>query len=514
MLKQTIIFFAQGLIPTFTASKKNIQMKKIILTAFLTLLTCVFAIAQDYTTPNTGVTWTLDDIAAASPSTITISGSEYTLLGNLTISENDTVIIDSDLTLLIDAEKLITVFGAFTVDSSAVMITALDENAPYEGFRFEESSLISIKNTTIQYGGGLRVLTETFVIDDCTLTNNVSGATTSAVIQLSSGTPIITDNIIAFNDLAAIGSAANTQVSGIIAGNLIQSNNQLNSNRPQINLGTSIPGIPLEIFANEIIGNVANDQVGGIALANFTGGTINGSIYDNTIRNNRYGITILGGNVDVDIALNIIEDNNTQGDPLLGGSGINLNSSTPGNVINIYSNQIRRNLYGVTLQGMAEANLGDDAFIIGDNVFSENQNSGQVYALFNNTPNTIQAKNNCWIEGQQSTAQQVEDVIFHNVDDPSLGLVTFDPFECGVLGVADNTVENFSFYPNPVKNEINFNNIFSFEKVSIYGIQGNLITSETISEGHNSLSINLPSGLYFVNFSNDAQSVTKKMIVE
>ena len=78
----------------------------------------------------------------------------------------------------------------------------------------------------------------------------------------------------------------------------------------------------------------------------------------------------------------------------------------------------------------------------------------------------------------------------------------------------DNTVENFSFYPNPVKNEINFNNIFSFEKVEIYGIQGNLIVSKTISEGQNVLPINLSSGLYFVNFSNDVQTVTKKMIVE
>ncbi|MDX1782921.1 MAG: hypothetical protein R3361_02060, partial [Aequorivita vladivostokensis] len=67
-------------------------MKKIILSTFLLFLTFI-AFAQDYTTPNTGVTWTLDDIAAASPTTITISGSDYTLLGNLTIAENDAVII-------------------------------------------------------------------------------------------------------------------------------------------------------------------------------------------------------------------------------------------------------------------------------------------------------------------------------------------------------------------------------------------------------------------------------------
>src|SRR5690606_30714208 len=150
----------------------------------------------------------------------------------------------------------------------------------------------------------------------------------------------------------------------------------------------------------------------------------------------------------------------------------------------------------------------------GENIFSENGNGGEIYALYNNTPNTIFAKNNCWIEGQQSTEQQVEDVIFHSVDDPALGEVTFDPFLCGVLGVTENTVENFSFYPNPVKNEINFNNVFSFEKVEIFGIQGNLIASESISEGQQTIAINLSSGMYFVNFSNDIQNVTKKMIVE
>ncbi len=489
-------------------------MKKIILITFLTLFTCAFVFAQDYTTPNTGVTWTLDDIAAASPTTITVAGSDYTLLGNLTIAENDTVIIDSDLTLSIDADKLITVFGAFTVDSNAVTITALDVNTPYEGFRFEEFSEIDINNATIEYGGGLRVLTETFSIDNCTITNNVSGATTSAVIQLSRGLPQITNNTISFNENPAIGSAANSAVSAYIFNNTIEGNNQANSNRPQINLGTTLANDPLQIIQNTIIGDPALDQAGGIAIANFVSGNVNVVIDNNIIRGNRYGITMLGINDSAEITNNIIEDNNIQGDPNLGGSGINLNSSTATNAVVVSGNEIRRNLWGITMQGSASINLGDDASNPGGNIFSENGNGGEVYALYNNTANTISAKNNCWIEGQQSTEQQVEDVIFHSVDDPTLGEVTFDPFLCGILGVAENAIENFSFYPNPVKNEINFNNIVSFEKVQIYGVQGNLISSATISEGQNTLPVNLPSGLYFVNFSNDAQTVTKKMIVE
>ena len=488
-------------------------MKKTIFTSLFCFISLI-AFAQDYTTPNTGVTWTLDDIAAASPSTITISGNEYTLWGNLTIAENDAVVIDSDLTLQIDAAKLITVFGALTVDANAVTITALDETMPYDGFRFEEFSEIDIQNATIQYGGGLRVLTDTFSIDGCTLTNNVSGATTSAVIQLSGGMPQITNNTISFNENPAIGSAANSQVSAYIFNNIIEGNNTANSNRPQINMGTTLANEPLQIIQNTIIGDPAMEMAGGIAVANFVGGSINVMIDDNTIQNNRYGITIIGPSNSAFIRNNIIEDNNIQGDPNLGGSGISLNAATAGAEVIVSGNEFRRNLWGITVIDEATINLGDNLDNPGENVFSENGNGGVIYALYNNTANAISAMHNCWIEGQQSTVQQVEDVIFHNADDASLGEVTFEPFICGVLGVADNIVEDFSFYPNPAKNKINFNNIHSFETLEIYGIQGNLITTETISEGQNSLPINLPSGMYFVNFNNDSQTITKKMIVE
>src|SRR5690606_11931807 len=145
--------------------------------------------AQDYTTPDTGVSYSLDDLVAVSPSTISVSGTTYTLVGNLTIAASDTLLIDTDVTLELGADILITVFGTFTVDTGGVLFTAIDEMAPYDGFRFEEFSVINIQNATIQYGGGLRVLTETFTINNSTLTNNVSGVSTGAVISLSRGTP-------------------------------------------------------------------------------------------------------------------------------------------------------------------------------------------------------------------------------------------------------------------------------------------------------------------------------------
>lgn len=358
-------------------------------------------------------------------------------------------------------------------------------------------------------------MTETFSIDNCTITNNVSGTTSSAVIQLSRGMPQITNNTISFNENPAIGSAANSQVSGYIFNNIIEGNNQGNSNRPQINMGTTMANENLEIIQNTIIGDRSLDMVGGIAIANFVGGSINVSIEDNTVKDNRYGITIIGPSDYALIRNNVIEDNDSQGDPQLGGSGISLSTSTMGNPVVVTGNEFRRNLWGITVITEATINLGDDDENLGENIFSENGNGGGIYAIYNNTPHTILAKHNCWIEGQESTAEDVEDVIFHSVDDPSLGEVVFEPFLCGItIGVEENNLTDFGFYPNPVKNEINFNNIHSFEKVEIYGIQGNLISSEVISEGVQALPVTLPSGLYFVNFSNNGGSITKKMIVE
>lgn len=489
-------------------------MKKVFLSIYFVLLVLASSFAQDYTTPNTGATLTLDDIAAASPTTVTVSGTEYSLLGNLTVSETDTLIINTDLVLSIDADLRITVFGTFLVDADEVSITAIDENAPYEGLRFEEASVVNIQNTTIQYGGGLRVLNEDFTINNCSLLNNVSGVSSGAVISLSRGMPQITNNIFKYNELPAVGSAANRQVSAYIFNNYMEGNNQSNSNRPQINMGTTMATDTLKIIQNTIIGDPEMTRVGGIAVSNLTGGNILAIIDDNTVTGNRYGITVVGSNTFAYIRNNVIEDNNTEGNPAIGGSGISLNNGGGAYEVIASGNEIRRNLWGITVIGEASINLGDDDTNPGANIFSNNGNGGEIYALYNNTANTILAKNNCWIEDQQSTEEDVEDVIFHRVDDPSLGEVIFDPFLCGVLGVADNGFENFNFYPNPVKDKINFNNIFSFEKVEIYGMQGDLISSENISEGQQTLTINLPSGVYFVNFINNSQTLTKKMIVK
>ncbi len=103
-------------------------MKRTTLFTFCLLLVTSFLWAQTYTTPNTGVTWTLDDIATISPTTITVSGSDYVLLENLEISENDTVEINTDLSLSIAAASVVA-----KVTRDRIMV-ALDAVYPEYGF--------------------------------------------------------------------------------------------------------------------------------------------------------------------------------------------------------------------------------------------------------------------------------------------------------------------------------------------------------------------------------------------
>lgn len=501
-------------------SEKNINIKNLLvmkfkITLFIGLFFTVLSYGQ-YTTPDTGVTWTLDDIATASPTTITVSGTVYTLNEDLIISETDTLQIDSDLTLEIEDEVQITVFGTFTVDSDNVLITAVDSDAPYRGFRLEEFSEINIQNATIEYGGGFQVLTETFTLNNCVLQNNVSGVSTSAVVNLFRGIITITNNHFLNNLNPAVASGATNSVSGNIVGNIIEYNNSTNNNRPQINMGPTRTDAILRIADNTVLGDRDFIMAGGIAVSNLMGtGTILAEIENNIIKDNRYGITIAGPNATVLIKDNIIEDNDTQDDPMLGGSGINLLAPTGGQDITITGNEIRRNLWGITFQGPTNANLGDDEDNPGGNIFADNGNGGSVYAIsmVNNGSVTYMAKHNCWIEGEDITSADAESVIHHQVDDSDLGLVIFDPVYCATSSTADFDVNAFTFYPNPAQNTIYFDNAFGFETVHIMDIQGKKVVEKTLSETSNEVSFNLPQGMYFVKFESQNNQIVKKLVV-
>ena len=345
---------------------------------------------------------------------------------------------------------------------------------------------------------------------------HVSGTTGSGTLNFSAGKPIINNSRFTFNAVPAFSSGANQVAAPIFTNNYLEGNNTANANRPQINMSAT-GNDTIKIIGNIIKGNRELILTGGISVTSFFGDPIKVLIENNTITDNRYGITIGGGNAVGYIRGNLIEDNNTQNLPNLGGSGISINA-TGTNTMNLIAsqNQIRRNLWGITMIGTAKINLGNDNLELGDlneggNVFSENENTGQTYALFNNTALPILAMNNCWTEGVSPTAQSVENVISHQVDNPALGLVTFMPFSDCLLGTTAFENRKISFYPNPNSGLISIE-MKENGTVEIFNLSGQMLSKFELKSGTNRIAFEFPQGIYLMKTTTASGQFTDKVI--
>ncbi len=472
------------------------------------------SLQAQFTSPNTGVRWTLDSVAAHSPTTVTISDSTYSLLEELNFEENDSLIIDKNIRLEIAAGIEAKIKGYFYCSADSIVISAIDKENPYKGFWFYESATVYFNHTTIEYGGGLKVITPDFLMEQCEMSNNTldRGSSTGGAISFSKGSPIVRSSIFKYNIHPALSSAANASAAVQVFDCYFEGNNQKNNNRPQINLGPSGEADSTRIIGNFVIGDRNLTMVGGISVSSLVGVTNQFVIRSNDINDNRYGITS-AGNSTGKIERNNILNNNTETNPLVGGSGISLYGT---NMVVITENNIVNNLWGITLIQNALANLGsDDAedFNPGLNYFSENGNGGKIYALYNNTPNEVKALHNCWIGGKYSTTEEVEDVIFHVQDDTTLGKVIYQPFECGQIVSTSKVNENrLVIAPNPA------GPTFTIQSskdglLEIFNIAGVKVFEKYLNHGFHDISSDFIPGIYIVRLGNETSFTVRKLII-
>ncbi len=477
-----------------------------------------FSLLAQYTTPNNGDTFNLNDLVLSSNGTVTGGPDTFVINDSLTIAPMDTLLILVNPTVHIATDVLIIVKGTMEVFGNA-LFTRVDSLGNYKGFRFEEGSVINMEGPEFEYGGGLRALTGDLQMVDCIVRFTGPENLTGAALNLSMGTPLISNCTFSDNITAAIGSAANGEVAPTIINCDFIENNTANVNKPQINLGPS-GADTIRIINNLVLGNPDNTMAGGIAISTLFGGECNAVITGNEVRDNRYGIAAIGSGITSRIEGNIIEENNSQGDPLLGGSGININASTD-NMHTILDNQIRGNLWGITLQGNGMANLGEynnEEVGAGGNIFSDNGNNGQTYALYNNTPNTIYAEGNCWLgDSLNTTLVDVENVIFDVADDNTLGQVIYDNEVCGTSGVDEVQFSNVAtIYPNPTSGKIRVELSKSASEIQIMDLSGRLLSQKSIVENLDfsfDLS-NLASGIYLVRLTGKNYITTGRVVVE
>ncbi|MGB9696871.1 MAG: T9SS type A sorting domain-containing protein [Ignavibacteria bacterium] len=504
-------------------------MKKVILSLVGLLLMAkgVFAI---YVTPGNYKSWTLDSLVVYSNGHITHSNGIYYFNDTLVVSQSDTIKILSNTTIKMALKGFINVYGTFIINPpDSVKVTAIDTTQKFIGFKLDSLSDASVfKRLIMEYGNSIYLMYCDMLIDSCTLRYNYyyTSGLRSGTIYLFFSSPTISNNKIFRNIRAAIASGANVSSSPKIINNLIYENDLENYNTPQINLGAA-SSLPIIIRGNIIRGGLATNS-GGISVLPV--GTVPFILIENNIiKNNRYGIALQGSNINAYIVNNIIDSNNIQGLPLLGGSGLNFNGTSTLQAI-VSRNKIRWNLWGITIQNTAKPNLGNlttpDTTDIGLNWIYGNSHNDTIFDLYNNTPDSIWAQNNWW---GTTIVDSIESHIFHKPDNPSLGFVNYIPFRIttdiysGLYQKSMLGYKLFEAFPNP----FNITTTISFElyekgyvSLYIFDVTGRklhtLVNGQQLLPGLHRYLFNaeqLAGGVYFVNFLFNNHSTTKKLVL-
>jgi len=358
-----------------------------------------------------------DSIGAAN----LLQTGNYSFTQDITISSNDTLRLEQNVqSILINDTVTITFHGVLQnmQNTNTLVISGMgtDSNSRYN-IRFEEASPSTISHLTFEKGNSIFLIESNITFDNCEFRNFKA-----AVIKYMTCNPVIQNCYFHNNQAAAINSAANVMGSPQILNNTFYNNVLANANTPQINLG---PGATDTIF---IVGNhiegLASTMSGGIAIADLAHvGTTKARISNNTIVHNRYGYTQMGYYINALICDNIIQDNNLEVNPMNGGSGISIYGYSTDCSAKLRRNIISGNLWGITAIYNMSLDMGtaDDH---GNNVLYNNGNGGNIYALYNNSTASINAIGNYWGGNSDTIA---ENVIFHQPDQASLGLVTYLP---------------------------------------------------------------------------------------
>ena len=487
------------------------MMKRLLLIFVLFLVSLTMLNAQ-WVSPGNGTTYTLPDLVSVSNGAVTNMGTVFSFNSDITISANDVLKIDNQVTRIDAVGVLITINGSMVCTNAARVgiYGSMTQNQQFS-MRFENATDCELKTLYFSDGCGIKVIESNVDFIDCKFVYFTCDYA-NAVIDFMNCNPLIEDCYFLRNEGAAISSPANGQGSPRIFNNVLEENVTSNINSPQINLG---PGAEdtIYIIGNEIDDDYATHRVGGISVADLMGtGSTKVLLKDNKVINGRYGYNQQGLTISSVIERNQFIDNHFEDNPMNGGSGISIYGMDGNNKAVLRGNIITGNLWGITAINAFDIDLGTENDW-GYNQIHDNGNSGVIYDLYNNSACDIMAVGNNW---GTSHANEIEEHIVHQYDNPSYGLVTYIPF-VDFDEVNENKTMDFAVWPNPVSN-----GVFSIvldeatpSEVMIYNLKGQLIKSQQIDNKENNINVeSLESGVYFVEVRNEYGKTVKKIVVK
>ena len=394
-------------------------MKKIFI-AFAILFLVNQSFAQ-WVSPGNGQSYTLETLCVAAPSAVQTNASgNYVISQNLTLSAGDLLTLESSATIVTVNDGItLTISGTLQTAARSQILVFQGDSAQnnYFEFRFEDASQNNLSNVHFRYCQGIKLISSNMTIDSCEFDHF-----SNHVISYMNCNPVIQNSYFHDNQVCAIQSAINADGCPKILNNVFYNNVLANTNNPQINIGPGTTDTIL-IIGNRIEG-VASTMSGGIGIMNMSNPAVTKVLLkDNVITNNRYGYTQNGYRISSEIFDNQFIDNNLEVTPNNGGSGISVYGYDTTCAAKLRRNLITGNLWGVTAIYYHHVDMGT-AEDPGYNVLYNNGNGGVDYELYNNAFSNMNAVGNYW---GCDNATAAEDVIFHQADNPSYGLVNYLP---------------------------------------------------------------------------------------
>ena len=396
------------------------------------------AMADDFVSVGDGTVYTFNALSQIEGTGVTMQDDGSYLVGaNFTIAAGDVLKIENNDVIKMANNVTVTIDGdADFAPADTALITRDAEGSNPRGFwMLGENGNANLKNLRVEYVGiCFGGLNSSLHADNCTFTLYNGKLSSSGTISFNASCDgnVIENCYFVENTINAIGNGATNPVGITIANNVLWHNVTANRNKPQINL-TCAGAYDVYITGNQVIGGQFTLS-GGIGVSNMMGMGHTGKVYieDNYIADNRYGITTIGS-LDCVIKNNTMIDNRYETNPNNGGSCISVYDSSSSSNVYIEGNWMEGGLWGITIvTGEPNVNVGKvedpeaEDYNPGNNTFVNNGFDGSYYDLYNNGTGTVWAQGNTWNVDEQ-TPEKIEEVIYHQVDDPSKGLVIFMP---------------------------------------------------------------------------------------
>lgn len=416
-------------------------MRKGIMIALVALMISVQLFADEVKTLGDGTIWTMSKLALTEGSGVSKNGTTFTMNNTVVVAEGDSFEMEGGITVQLAADVSLEIEGdAMMAPNERSTFTSVGSDTPGVVYLRGSNDVVLVKSLDFEYVGLKYFATKGMNVDDCSF--YYIGNRAALNIGGEGAEFIVTNSTFGENGGPAIAGAANYSNPITIDDCEFLYNGMNNPNNPQLNLTSASDVVVRNCI---IIGERNNTNVGGIVVSDLYGVANNAHtlIEDNEIRDNRFGLSLYNNQTAV-VRNNTILNNNTETNPMKGGSGISVIDSSFKQNTMITGNYIEGSLWGISIIGGKKINCGridvpetDEDYNPGRNTFYNNGCYGEIYDLYNNSANTVYAQNNYWKTATTQDAEGIENCISHKVDNPTLGEVIFTPFATEDLTAID-----------------------------------------------------------------------------